>query len=207
MLERLDSVELRYEELAQLLVDPEVIQDYTRVAEIAKERSGLDDTVQLYREYKATSSELEDAQLLADDDTDAEMQELACAEVEKLQARLAALEHKLHLLLLPKDPRDEKNVIIEVRAGAGGDEAGLFAASLYRMYTRYAERQSWKTEFISDHPTGIGASRKSSSLLRDEGRTRGLSMRAACIASNEFQSRNPLVVFIHPPPPSRSFPK
>jgi len=156
MLERLDSVELRYEELAQLLVDPEVIQDYTRVAEIAKERSGLDDTVQLYREYKATSSELEDAQLLADDDTDAEMQELACAEVEKLQARLAALEHKLHLLLLPKDPRDEKNVIIEVRAGAGGDEAGLFAASLYRMYTRYAERQSWKTEFISDHPTGIG---------------------------------------------------
>ena len=156
MLERLCAVELRHEELVQLLIDPEVMQDYARIAEYAKERSGLEDTVQLYQKYKAASNELEDAEVLATDGTDAEMQELARAEVEELQAQLVDLEHKLHVLLLPKDPRDDKNVIIEIRAGTGGDEAGLFAARLYRMYSRYAERQGWKTEFISDHPTGIG---------------------------------------------------
>jgi len=156
MLGRLDAVELRYEELTQLLADPEVMQDYARVAEYAKERSDLEEIVQLYRAYKVASTELQDAEVLAADEADLEMQELARAEVEKLRAQLADLEHKLHVLLLPKDPRDEKNVIIEIRAGAGGDEAGLFAADLYRMYTRYAERQGWKTELLSDHPTGIG---------------------------------------------------
>ena len=114
MLERLDAIESRYQELAQLLMDPEASQDYARIAEYAKERSALDDTVQLYREYTTASGELEDAAVLAADDSDAEMQELARAEVEKLQTQLADLEHKLHVLVLPKDPRDARNVIFRL---------------------------------------------------------------------------------------------
>lgn len=156
MLERLDKVEERYEELVRLMADPAVAQDYERVAQYAKEQAGLEDIVSAYRTYKDTAEELEETKTLLADDTDPEMQELAEAEIARLQARLDELEPQLRQLLLPKDPRDTKNVIVEIRAGAGGDEAGLFAASLYRMYTRYAERQGWNTELLSEHSTGIG---------------------------------------------------
>jgi peptide chain release factor 1 len=156
MLESLNKVEERYEELMSLMADPEIAQDYERVAEYAKERADLEDIVGAYRDYKDTVEELEGTKTLLDDDGDPEFQELAEAEVDKLQARLEKLEGQLHQLLLPKDPRDAKNVIVEIRAGAGGDEAGLFAADLYRMYTRYAERQQWKTELLSSHATGVG---------------------------------------------------
>jgi peptide chain release factor 1 len=156
MLEKLKAVEERYEELTHLMADPEVAQDYERVAEYAKERADLEDIVSTYREYKATAEELEGAQTLLAEDTDPELQELAKGEIEGLQARLEDLEEHLQRLLLPKDPRDAKNVIIEIRAGAGGDEAGIFAADLYRMYNRYAERRRWKTELLSGNATGVG---------------------------------------------------
>ncbi|MEE9616657.1 MAG: peptide chain release factor 1 [Anaerolineae bacterium] len=156
MLERLGKVEERYEELMRLMADPAVAQDYERVAQYAKERSDLEDIVIVYRAYKDAAQELEETKTLLTDDADPELRELAEVEIARLQARLDELEPQLRQLLLPKDPRDTKSVIIEIRAGAGGDEAGLFAANLYRMYTRYAERQGWNTELLSGHSTGVG---------------------------------------------------
>ncbi len=156
MLERLDKVEKRYEELTRLMADPAVAQDYERVALCAKKQADIEEIVTAYRAYKDTAEELEETRTLLTDDVDPELRELAEAEVASLQARLDELEARLQQLLLPKDPRDAKDVIVEIRAGAGGDEAGLFAADLYRMYTRYAERQGWKTELLSAHSTGIG---------------------------------------------------
>jgi len=156
MLERLGKVEERYEELMRLMADPAVAQDYERVAQYAKERSDLEDIVIVYRAYKDAAQELEETKTLLTDDADPELRELAEVEVADLQTRLDELEPQLRQLLLPRDPRDTKNVIIEIRAGAGGDEAGLFAAALYRMYTRYAERQGWNTELLSGHSTGVG---------------------------------------------------
>jgi len=156
MLERLKAVEERYEELTRLMADPDVAQDYERVAEYAKERADLEDVVSTYRKYKATAEELEGAKTLLTEDVDPELREMAEGEIAGLEARLEDLEERLQRLLLPKDPRDAKDVIIEIRAGAGGDEAGIFAADLYRMYTRYAERQGWKTELMSTNATGVG---------------------------------------------------
>jgi peptide chain release factor 1 len=156
MLEKLKAVEERYEELTRLMADPQVAQDYERVAEYAKERADLEDIVGVYREYKVKAAELEGAETLLAEDTDAELRELAESEIDGLQARLEELEERLQRMLLPKDPRDDRDVIIEIRAGAGGDEAGIFAADLYRMYTRYAERQRWKTELLSGNATGVG---------------------------------------------------
>ncbi|HDQ70876.1 MAG TPA: peptide chain release factor 1 [Chloroflexi bacterium] len=156
MLKKLESVEERYQELTRLMATPEVAQDYELVAEYAKERSDIEDMVLAYRSYKETQEELEETEALLVEAVDPEFQELAQAEVETLTARLERLEERLRRMLIPKDPRDAKDVIIEIRAGAGGDEAGLFAADLYRMYTRYAERQGWKTELLSEHPTGVG---------------------------------------------------
>ncbi len=156
MLDRLDKIEERYKELTRLLADQDVAQDYERVAEYAKERSGLEEIVTTYRTYKETAREMEETKSLLSDEADPEFQELAQTEIEHLETELARLESRLERLLLPRDPRDAKNVIIEIRAGAGGDEAGLFAADLHRMYTRYAERQGWSTELLSEHSTGVG---------------------------------------------------
>ena len=156
MLERLGKVEERNEELMRLIADPAVAHDYERVVQYAKERSDLEDVVIVYRAYKDAAQELEETKTLLTDDADPELRELAEVEVADLQTRLDELEPQLRQLLLPRDSRDTKNVIIEIRAGAGGDEAGLFAANLYRMYTRYAERQGWNTELLSGHSTGVG---------------------------------------------------
>jgi len=156
MLERLNKVEERYEELTRLMADLAIAQDYERMARYAKEQADLEDIVAAYRAYKETIEELEETKTLLNDDVDPELRELAEVEVARLQAQLADLKAHLQQLLLPQDPRDARDVIVEIRAGAGGDEAGLFAADLYRMYTRYAERQGWKTELLSAHSTGIG---------------------------------------------------
>jgi peptide chain release factor 1 len=155
MWERLQRIEDRYEELARQMADPAVASDHERVTALAREHRELEDLVALYRAYRAAQQELEEARSLLEED-DPEMRELAGAEVARLEEHLNDLGQRLRLLLLPKDPRDERNVIMEIRAGAGGDEAGLFAADLYRMYTRYAERRGWKTELLSGHSTGIG---------------------------------------------------
>jgi peptide chain release factor 1 len=155
MWEKLESLEDRYEELTRLMAKPEVATDHTQVAELAREQRELEDIVTLYREHRATAEELEETRTLLDGE-DPEIQQLAEAEVEKLEKRLKMVRQRLRLLLLPKDPRDERNVIVEIRAGTGGDEAGLFAADLYRMYTRYAERKGWHPDLLTSHATGIG---------------------------------------------------
>ena len=156
MLDKLDKVEARYEELTRLMADPTVAQNYERVTEYAKEQAGLEEIVSLYREYKSAANELEGTKTLLTDEADPELRELAKAEVAHLEEQLDSLQAQLRRLLLPQDPRDARDVIVEVRAGAGGDEAGLFAADLYRMYTRYAEDRGWKTELLSAHATGVG---------------------------------------------------
>ncbi len=157
MLERLNALEQRFEELNRLMADPEVVQDYEKVAAYAKERAELEETVQMYRRYRHLREELEATREMAQEEEDPELREMAAEEVESLETQLDTIEQELLRLLLPRDPRDEKNVIMEIRAGAGGEEAGLFAAELFRMYTRYAEKQGgWKTEVISENRTGIG---------------------------------------------------
>ena len=156
MLSRLDLLETRFNELNRLLADPDVAQDYEKVAEYAKERADLEEKVSIYHRFKQVIEEYHAAEELLDDE-DEEMRAMAQNELNRLTAEQETLEHDLRQLLIPKDPRDKKDVIVEIRAGAGGDEAGLFAAELFRLYTRYAERQGgWKTELISENRTGIG---------------------------------------------------
>jgi peptide chain release factor 1 len=153
MLEKLAGIEAHYDELNRRMADPEIAADYSKVADLAKERSGLEEIVSAYREYKSVHAELADAQALLESE---EMRDLAEEEVPRLEARQQELEARLLQLLLPKDPRDERSVIVEIRAGTGGDEAGLFAADLFRMYTRYAENRNWKAEILSANASGIG---------------------------------------------------
>jgi peptide chain release factor 1 len=156
MVEGLDLLKGRYDELTRLMSDPDTARNYEKIATYAKERSELQEAVEAYRDYRAILDGIEEAnEMLRDEDP--EIREMAQDELQTLVARQEPLEERLHRLLVPKDPRDEKNVIIEIRAGAGGDEAGLFAAELFRLYTRYAEAQpKWKTQLISENRTGIG---------------------------------------------------
>lgn len=156
MLEKLAKIEERYEELNRLMADPDVVMDHERLAELAREQAGIEEVVQATRRYRAVEKELSEARELLEEAGDPEMVELARLEAEALEQEQEELRQKLQLLLLPGDPNDEKDVIMEIRAGAGGEEAGLFAADLYRMYTRYAEARGWKTDLLSAHSTGIG---------------------------------------------------
>ncbi|BCX05636.1 MAG: peptide chain release factor 1 [Candidatus Roseilinea sp.] len=154
MEEKLAGIEQKYEELAHRMVDPALANDYPRYAEIARQHGELEPIVQKYREWKRVRQELADNEALAEGDD--ELAELARAELTLLRERVAALEQELKLMLAPKDPKDERDVIMEIRAGAGGEEAALFAADLFRMYTRYAENHRWKVELIDANETGIG---------------------------------------------------
>src|SRR5690625_2743425 len=157
MLDRLQLLEDRYEQLNELLSDPEVISDIDKLREYSKEQSDLSEVVTKYRQYKNASEELADAkEMLQDDDLDGEMAEMAKMEIAELTETIENLEEEMKILLLPKDPNDDKNVIMEIRAAAGGDEAALFAGDLYRMYSRYAEANRWKTEVIETHTSGVG---------------------------------------------------
>ncbi len=155
MWDRLASIERRFEELTADMGRPEVAADYERLQMLAKERSSLDDVVKLFRQYRDVDKALGEAKALADGG-EAELVALAREEVATLSARREELEERLKQALLPKDPLDERNVIMEVRAGTGGEEAALFAADLYRMYSRYADRRGWNTELLSSNRTGIG---------------------------------------------------
>ncbi|WP_430790171.1 peptide chain release factor 1 [Virgibacillus flavescens] len=156
MLHRMQSLEDRYDKLNQMLSDPEVINDTAKLREYSKEQSGLEDVIQVYREYKDVQEQYDDAKAMLEDKLDDEMQAMVKAEISELAEKNEQLEEKMKFLLLPKDPNDEKNVIMEVRGAAGGDEAALFAGDLYRMYARYAEAQGWKTEVIEASSTGVG---------------------------------------------------
>ena len=169
MLDRLESVERRYAELDALMADPDVSADYTRIQALAKEQSSIRTLVDLSRQYRAILRQIEDAQSLIREESDADMAALAREEEQELQADKERVETELRLALIPKDPNDEKNVILEIRAGAGGDEAGLFASDLYRMYTRYAQRNGWHTEVIDVNQTGLGAIKEIVFELRGRG--------------------------------------
>mgnify|MGYP001416522113 CR=1 FL=1 len=156
MLDRLQSLEDRYQKLNELLSDPDVISDTNKLREYSKEQSDLEEVVTLYKEYKKVTSELNDAKAMLEDNLDQEMLDMVKMEIEELSDRKVELEDNLKIMLLPKDPNDEKNVIMEIRGAAGGDEAALFAGDLYRMYSRYAESNRWKTEVIESHTTGVG---------------------------------------------------
>ena len=155
MFSQLDEVEKRFEELTSLMGDPDVAGNPKRYAEVAKEQSNLSETVEVWRKYRSISQELESAKELLED-SDPDMREMAKDEISELEPQLPALEDQLKILLLPKDPNDDKNVLLEIRAGTGGDEASLFAADLFRMYTRYGEGRRWKVEPISSSPTEVG---------------------------------------------------
>ena len=157
MLERMRAVEDRFEELDRMMADPDVAADYTRVQEMAKEQANLRNVVSLARELREIDAEVGDVRAMAREESDEEIAQLAREEMAELESRRERTELELKLALVPKDPNDEKNVIVEIRAGTGGDEAGLFAADLYRMYSRYAQRQHWKTDVIDMNETGIGA--------------------------------------------------
>jgi peptide chain release factor 1 len=156
MFDRLAAVEDRYEKLNELLSDPDVVSDPKKLREYSKEQSDIQETVQTYREYKQVKEELQDAKLLLEDKLDAEMREMVKEEVASLEERAEQLEEQLKILLIPKDPNDDKNVIMEIRGAAGGEEAALFAGDLFRMYSRYAESQGWKIDVIEANSTGLG---------------------------------------------------
>ncbi len=166
MLEKIAGIEARYQELNHLL--EETGEDYQRATELAKERAELEPIVAKAQEYRETLQRLEEARALLDAE-DHDLRELAGLDVKELEPRTQELEQELRGLLIPKDPRDERNVIMEVRAGTGGDEAGLFAADLFRMYTLYAERHNWKTEVLSQNETGIGGFKEIIFIVKGKG--------------------------------------
>jgi peptide chain release factor 1 len=156
MLEKLDGIEQHYEELTKSISDPETIADQTKWKRLVKEHSALEEIVQAYREYKKTIAELDDAWEMLKDKPDKEFKEMLEEEISQLKDKQELLEGRLKRMLLPKDPNDEKNVIVEIRAGTGGEEAALFASDLFRMYTRYTERQGWKIDVMNSNYTDIG---------------------------------------------------
>ena len=164
MFERLDDIKERYKELETKLSDPEVIKDQKAYRQLAKEHSDLTEIVKTYDRYLRVQEEIEEnKQMLGD--SDPEIRQLAKDELEGLEKEAVKLEEKLKVLLIPKDPNDEKNILLEIRAGTGGDEAALFAADLFRMYSRYAEKKGWKVEILSSHETGIGGFKEIIALI------------------------------------------
>ena len=166
MLEKLNTIENHYADLTRLM--DESSQDYQKVVELAKERSELEPIVQLSARYRSLLSQYEQARQLADSE-DEEMRALASQEIEELPGQIEAMESQIKRLLVPKDPRDDRNVYIEIRAGAGGDEAGLFASELMRMYMLYAESRGWNVEMISSNETGIGGFKEVIFMVKGRG--------------------------------------
>ncbi|MBS4223441.1 peptide chain release factor 1 [Lederbergia citrea] len=156
MYDKLQYVEERYDKLNELLSDPEIVSDAAKLREYSKEQSAIAETVEVYREYKEVQAQYKEAKEMLDDKMDAEMREMVKEEIGELEDRIEELDGRLKILLVPKDPNDDKNVIMEIRGAAGGDEAALFAGNLYRMYSRFAENHGWKTDVIEAHSTGLG---------------------------------------------------
>lgn len=169
MLERLEAIEERYNKLNELLSDPDIISDTDKLRDYSKEQSDLEPTVIAYRQYRDASEELQGAQEMLQEKLDKDMADMVKEEVAELEAQMSSLEEELKILLLPKDPNDDKNVIVEIRAAAGGDEAGLFAGDLYRMYARFAEANRWKTEIIEATSTGVGGYKEVIFMIHGKG--------------------------------------
>ncbi len=156
MFDKLEDLLLHYQEIMNMLSEPDIANDSKRFQKLMKEQSDLSPIVEAYTEYKASKQAIEDSLAMLDEESDEEMRELAKEELNESKEKVEELEGKLKVLLLPKDPNDDKNVVVEIRAGAGGDEAALFAAEIYRMYAHYAETRGWKIEVLNSEETGIG---------------------------------------------------
>ena len=169
MFDRLDDMLRHYEELMLELNNPSVAEDQRKFRKLMKEQADLAPIVDAYKQYKQAKQDVEDSLALLDEESDEEMKELAKEELADAKKRIEELEQELKILLLPKDPNDEKNVIVEIRAGAGGDEAALFASELYRMYVHYAESQHWKTEMLNVSESGIGGMKEVEFMITGHG--------------------------------------
>lgn len=168
MLEKLEQIESRYEELTQELSSPELLANPSAYGKVAKQHRTLEEIVQKYQSWKSLKAELVGARELFDTSDDDEMREMARLEMETLQTRLDETDKELKILLIPSDPNDEKNVILEIRAGTGGDEATLFAAEMLRMYGRYAEKQRWRFEILEASESGIGGIKEAIALIEGD---------------------------------------
>lgn len=166
MFEKLQAVEERYEELTKLIADPEVIANQAEWQKLMKEHASIEDIVLKFREYKKVKKAMEEAEELMQDP---EMKELAEAEYYEAKENLPKIEEELKILLIPKDPDDDKNIMCEIRAGAGGEEAALFAGTLFRMYTMYAEKKNWKLEVLNENETGLGGYKEISFMITGKG--------------------------------------
>jgi peptide chain release factor 1 len=169
MFDKLEFIEEKYQELSEKISDPDVISDQKLWQKLMKEHADLGPIVEKYKEYKDTLNGIEEAKEIIKDESDEEMRELAKMELTELEGSVDDIALELKKLLLPKDPNDDKNVIVEIRAGAGGDEAGLFAAELLRLYTRYAESKRWKVEMMNTSETGVGGIKEASMMIKGNG--------------------------------------
>ena len=169
MLQKLAVLEDKYKELTEKISDPEVISDQKVWQKYMKEHADLEPIIMKFREYQSVLNSIKDSKEILQEESDEELRELAKMELSEMEDQVEPLEAELKILLLPKDPNDEKNVIVEVRGGAGGDEAALFAGDLFRMYSRYAERRRWKIELLSASDTGVGGYKEVSFLIKGKG--------------------------------------
>lgn len=169
MFDRLEDILIRFEELQAELSNPDVASDQNQFRKLMKEQAELQPLVDAYLAYKKAKQDVEDSLILLDEESDEEMREMAKEELADARKRVEEMEQTMKILLLPKDPNDDKNVVVEIRAGAGGDEAALFSAELYRMYCRYAERQHWKVDLISVNESGIGGMKEVVFMINGQG--------------------------------------
>ncbi|HYG97818.1 MAG TPA: peptide chain release factor 1 [Terriglobales bacterium] len=169
MFDRLDQIEAKYEELTQALASPEIMTDSGKYQKTAKAHSEIAPVVERYREYKSVKQSIADSRALLESETDPDMRAYAQEELERSEQRLGDCEQELKVLLLPKDPNDDKNVVLEIRAGTGGDEATLFAAEIFRMYARYAETQRWRMEVLSTSESGVGGLKEVIAIIEGHG--------------------------------------
>jgi peptide chain release factor 1 len=169
MFDRLDQIEAKYEELTQALASPEIISDSAKYQKTAKAHSEVAGIVERYREFKSLKQGISESRAMLEQETDPEMRAYAQEELDGLEKRLAECEAELKVLLIPKDPNDDKNVVLEIRAGTGGDEATLFAAEMFRMYTRYAETQRWRVEVLSTSESGVGGLKEVIAIIEGQG--------------------------------------
>ena len=169
MFDRLDDILVRYQQVLEELNDPDVVNDQSRFRKLMKEQTDLTPIAEKYTEYKQTKQNIEDSLEMIETESDEEMKELAREELAESKVRLEEIENELKILLIPKDPMDDKNVIVEIRGGAGGDEAALFAADLYRMYVKYAESRRWKVEMMSVNENGLGGFKEVVFMITGQG--------------------------------------
>ena len=189
MLDKLMVLEDKYKELSEKVADPEIISDQPTWQKLMKENSELEPIVMKYREYRKVNETIAESKQILEEESDEDLRELAKMELSEAESQIVEIEDELKLLLVPKDPNDEKNVIVEIRGGAGGDEAALFAGDLFRMYSRYAERKGWKTSLMSSNETGVGGYKEVSFLIKGKGAYSRLKY--------EYLLQNQVVEYIH----------